>query len=221
VVRPEQPLVLGPPRSLRPPSSPAQGDFINGVGMQMVRLSQARWAGVHEVTQAEYTQLMEKNPSRFPDPSRPVESVSWLQGREFCRALTTLEAKAGRLPTGYIYSLPTEALWIELAAGTLPETGAFNRSYQRWHTAPVGTLPPNPQNLHDVRGNVWEWCLDWADATQNYRLTKGEGWSTDRPIRSPLNASRGMRADQAFWNTGFRCVLVPEASLPVEFRSKR
>lgn len=221
VVREERPLILAPPRQIHPPSTPDQGDFVNGTGMQMIRLHGGRWAGKYEVTQVEYEQVMGSNPSRFRDPSRPVESVSWHEAREFCRKLTAAEASVGRLPPGHVYSLPTESLWHELAAGTLLTNGIFNRNYQRWHTAPAGTLPANPQKLHDVRGNVWEWCLDWADAAKHYRLIKGECWSTERPARSPLNSSRGMRPDQAFWNAGFRCVLVPEDSLPAEFRGQR
>lgn len=221
VAREEQPLILAPPRQIPSPSAPSLGDFVNGTGMQMVRLPAGQWAGKHEVTQAEYTHLMGNNPSRFQDPARPVESVSWLDAREFCQRLTKTEASAGRLPSGHVYSLPTESFWLELAAGTLLTNGVFNGSYQRWHTAPVGTLPANPQNLHDVRGNVWEWCLDWADSAKHYRLLKGDGWSTERPPVSPLNSSRGMRPDQAFWHTGFRCVLVPERSLPPEFQQPR
>ncbi|MBI5801340.1 MAG: SUMF1/EgtB/PvdO family nonheme iron enzyme [Verrucomicrobia bacterium] len=221
IVREEMPLVSAPTRAVLLPSATAQGDFINGTGMQLIRLKGGWWAGKFEVTQSEYEQVMGTNPSRFRDPRRPVESVSWHEAREFCRRLTAAEASAGRLPSGHVYSLPTESLWHDLAAGTLLADGIFNRDNQRWHTAPVGTLPASPQNLHDVRGNVWEWCLDWADAAKHYRLIKGECWFTERPAPSLLNASRGMRPDQAFWNTGFRCVLVPEASLPAEFAVQR
>ena len=163
---------------------------------------------------------MGTNPSRFRDPFRPVECVSWDEAREFCRRLTEAEARAGRLPAGHLYSLPTEAQWNALAAGTPEDTGVFNRANQRWHTAPVGTLPANSQKLHDLRGNVWEWCLDWADAVKHYRLLKGECWCTERPAPTADASHHQMRPDQAFWNTGFRCVLVPKASLPAEFQAR-
>ena len=221
IVREEEPRVPAPPRAYRSPTAPGEGDFVNGTGMPLIRLTTGGWAGQFEVTQAEYEQVMGTNPSRFRDPLRPIECVSWHEAREFCRRLTEQEARAGRLLAGHIYSLPTEAQWNALAASTPEDTGVFNRANQRWHTAPVGTLPANPQKLHDLRGNVWEWCLDWADAAKHYRLLKGECWCTERPAPTADGTHHQMRPDQAFWNTGFRCVLVPKGSLPAEFQERR
>jgi formylglycine-generating enzyme required for sulfatase activity len=218
VTREAVPLSPDPPRPKLTPSSPEEGDFINGLGQTMIRLRSGIWAGKYEVTQAEYETLMAANPSQFRDPARPVECVSWHEAREFCRRLTAGEARAGRLPRDHCYSLPTEARWRELATGARLNDAIHNPRGERWHTAPVGTLGPNPQGLHDTWGNVWEWCLDWADRPRHFRLLMGEAWHTERPGKAVTDARHFMRPDQAFWNTGFRCVLVPKSSLPAEFQ---
>lgn len=218
IARDEVPLLPGPARPVPIPSSPADGNFVNGTGMVMIRVGPVGWAGQCEVSQQEYLHVMASNPSRFRDPVRPVECVSWHDAREFCRRLSRAEAQAGRLPAGHIYTLPTEAIWLELAAGT-DRDAVNNQHNNRWHTAPTGSQSANPQGLHDMRGNVWEWCLEWTDRTRHFRVLRGEAWSTASPATSLAGARQGMRPDQALWNTGFRCVLVPEASLPREFQS--
>ena len=64
--------------------------------------------GVYEVTQEQYEQVMEKNPSSSKSHRNPVDSVSWFDAVEFCKQLSAMpkEKSAGR-----IYRLPTEAEW--------------------------------------------------------------------------------------------------------------
>jgi formylglycine-generating enzyme required for sulfatase activity len=63
--------------------------------------------GKYSITQAQYTAIMGKNPSRFngePDsPERPVENVSWNDAVEFCQRLSEQSGKD--------YRLPSEAEW--------------------------------------------------------------------------------------------------------------
>ena len=73
-----------------------------------VTLTRSFELGVYEVTQAEYEEVMEANPSKFKNPQNPVEMVRWDDAVEFCRKLSELpEEKAA----GYVYRLPTEAEW--------------------------------------------------------------------------------------------------------------
>src|SRR5207248_5920881 len=82
------------------------------------------WLGKYEVTQAEYRQVMNDNPSHFSpsglgkklvldlDTERfPVDKVSWEQAVEFCRVFTEREHSAGALSSDWEYTLPTEAQW--------------------------------------------------------------------------------------------------------------
>src|SRR5262249_36116470 len=127
-----------------------------------------------ETTQAQYQRLMGNNPSLFQDASRPVECVSWNDAVEFCRRLTESEKSAGALPRGVVYRLPTAQEFDEFGGVASPEGGVFSDGDTlRWHTAPVGTLPPNPHGLHDVFGNVWEWCDDWSPDGKRYKIAKG------------------------------------------------
>jgi formylglycine-generating enzyme required for sulfatase activity len=45
-------------------------------------------------------------------------------------------------------------------------------------TAPVGTFPANPYGLHDLGGNVWQWCEDWFDQNQGLHVLRGGAWDS-------------------------------------------
>lgn len=106
----------------------------------------------------------------------PVYWVSWEEAVEFCRRLTERERAANRLPAGHEYRLPTEAEWeYACRAGTTTANYADELDQIAWYggwaagrspggTAgpyTVATKRPNDWGLHDMLGNVWEWCGDW------------------------------------------------------------
>ena len=200
------------------------------------------WMGKYEVTQAEYQAVMGTNPSAFVGPQKPVETVSWTSAMAYCSALTVSETAAGRVPAGYQYRLPTEAEWEYCyRAGTTTEYWfgptiacgqahfAFNydtgSSCSIGQTANVGSYPANPWGLHDVAGNVWEWCLDSWDFTANYpasavsdpyvssgpdRVVRGGSWSSDYDSYDCRAALRSLDFPGDTRNfIGFRVVLAP------------
>jgi serine/threonine protein kinase/formylglycine-generating enzyme required for sulfatase activity len=132
-----------------------------------VRLTKGYWMAQTEVTQGEYQKVMGGNPSRITgSPFLPVDSVSWDQAVAYCRKASEAEHKAGRLPPGYEYRLPTEAEWeYACRAGengdfSVPEqvVWSWERSEGRPHE--VAESEPNAWGLYDMHGNAAEWCLD-------------------------------------------------------------
>ena len=169
-----------------------------------VTFTQGFWMSKYETTQEEYLTVMGDNPSYFTgDLKRPVEQVSWDDANDYCAALTARERAAGRLPTGYVYRLPTEAEWEYCCrAGTTTRFSygddvqylqlrnyAWSITNSGGTTHPVGLRRPNPWGVYDMLGNVWEWCLDWYEiypggsvtdprgpTTGSARVIRGGGW---------------------------------------------
>lgn len=207
--------------------------------------------GTYEVTQQQFEWVMGRNPSRFTtarapelvkdlDTGRlPVENVSWDDAVEFCRRLSALpEARRA----GYLFRLPTEAEWeYACQAGTDSSFhfGNFLNGKEAnvdgrhpwgiWKPGPsirrtviVGSYPANPFGLHDMHGNVWEWCADWyqlnyytqsppqdppGPATGTNRVVRGGGW--DWGAMHARTAARGQREPgHRDHSLGFRVVRV-------------
>jgi formylglycine-generating enzyme required for sulfatase activity len=203
--------------------------------VHQVTLSTPFWMGKYEVTQAEYQSVVGSNPSSFQGanwpnaPSRPVEQVSWNNAVAYCQALTAIEQAAGRVPQGYQYRLPTEAEWeyccragttTEWSTGTSLSTSQGNFDNALGQTAVVGSYAPNAFGLHDMHGNVWEWCLDAYTSYAPGPVT--DPFVNGGPIRVIRIGSWGStafncRSAVRFYSTpgisntygGFRVVLAP------------
>lgn len=180
--------------------------FTNATGMVMVRVGANYWVSKHLVSQGEYQKVIGSNPSRFAGQNHPVDSVSWNDAIGFCSRVTEAERKKGYLPEGCEYTLPTQAQWEAMAAGTPLTQAVTSEKSARNSTAAVGSLPTNNLGLHDVRGNLWEWCLDPQD--QPYRVLRGGAWNTSlevnlRPEFRWYSNGPGERKEIF----GFRCVL--------------
>ena len=167
-------LVLIPPGEFMMGSPASEKDKdLDENPQRRVRITKPFYIGKYEVTQLQYGIVMGKNPSHFKGVSNPVEKVSWDDAVEFCKRLSEKE--------GVTYRLPTEAEWeyacragtttafchgVSLSSGQAnfdgryPCGGAKNGPYRK-KTTPVGTFTPNAWGLHDMHGNLWEWCADW------------------------------------------------------------
>ena len=195
--------------------------------------TQRIWMSRHEITQAQYAALMSNNPSWNQSPSLPVDSVTWEEANLFCRRLTAHEAEAGRMPRGHAYRLPTEAEWENAArsSGTIWDGFPFHTPQESapkyawfspnssFHSHPVGEKQANPWGLHDLAGNVAEWCLDWYGAypfnaavdpkgpvSGLYRVVRG-GSFIDGQTALRVAARNGGLPSQPSRFIGFRVVL--------------
>ena len=143
-----------------------------------VTLTQPFGLGKYEVTQGQWKSVMGTEPwegqsSVQIGEDNPATYVSWDDATEFCKKLTQRES------TGEEYRLPTEAEWeYACRAGTttaysfgddekqLGEYAWFNGNaldVDEKYAHAVGLKKPNPWGLHDMHGNVAEWCSDWYD----------------------------------------------------------
>jgi len=207
-----------------------------------VTLSHGFWMGKYEVTQRDYQALVGTNPSWFTgDTNRPVEQVSWAEAMAYCAKLTETERIGGRLPASYAYRLPTEAEFEYACRGGSTTRFSFGddpgfsqlgehawcRGNSDGTTHPVGKKFSNAFGLHDMHGNVWEWCLDWyADrysggsvvdpigpASGKGRVFRGGGWDyKNAACRSAFRNHAGPA--RTFNYVGFRVVLAPELLEP-------
>jgi formylglycine-generating enzyme required for sulfatase activity len=199
-----------------------------------VTISKPFWVGQTEVTQGQWKTIMGNNPSRFKGGDQlPVERVSWDDAVAFCDKLN--QDYGNILPAGYRYTLPTEAQWeYACRAGTttrfyygddpeyaqLPHHAWFFENSTRT-THPVAEKRANAWSLHDMQGNVSEWCLDYYEAYSGGERTdpKGPQSGAFRVIRGGCyldarwfcrSAFRGgLWYDHPFFTPGFRVALSP------------
>ena len=183
----------------------------------------------YEITQGQWLRLVGKNPSqnasgvsyggKMVGLTNPVEQVNW----DDC------DLWLGRL--GLV--LPTEAQWEHGARGgtTTPRwtglgtdglaraanladqfakqnAGPSTWRYESWDDgykvhAPVGTFAPNPFGLHDVLGNVFEWCRDEYGSYENAPRAR-DGLRSPPATRRRVYRGGSFNSDASFARSGYR-----------------
>ena len=207
------------------------GTFFRGSGEshpdavppQLIAITSPFYMGKYEVTQAQWVRYMDSNPSRHATGGRhPVNGVSWNAIQEYLRKTQT--------------RLPTEAEWEYVCRTGGPEAQSDTPASAAWsHTetadywrerahaidpdsiakfspVPVGLKEPNQWGVHDMLGNVEEWCSDWlgpyptsprpiddprGPRTGEFKVFRGGSWwmslddltATDRNGQSPDSES--------------------------------
>ena len=169
-------------------------------------------------------------------PTHPVCGVSWGDAKAFCQWLTGKERREGRLRATQEYRLPRDWEWSvavgldEPREGTPqskdckvggvypwgtqwpPPSGAGNYSSslncdEYPNTSPVESLGANRYGLHDMGGNVWQWCEDYYDGQGGVRVLRGGSWDRNLPAYLLSSYRNGAPSDLRFGNYGFRVVV--------------
>jgi formylglycine-generating enzyme required for sulfatase activity len=198
-------------------------------------VTQAQWRVVAGYDQI--TKNLDPDPSGFKGDNHPVERVSWEDAQEFCGRLSA--------KMGMNYRLPSEAEWeYACRAGSITpfhfgeiittEVANYNGEYAynngatgvyRQETTEVGIFPANEWGLHDMHGNVFEWCEDdwhenyegapddgsaWIDSgrTNMTKLLRGGSWIFDPG--NCWSASRNSDSCvKSYYDVGFRVCCEP------------
>jgi len=192
-------------------------------------LSKGFWAGKYEVTQGQWKRIVGEFPGMLTagaGDDLPVYTINFAEAEGFCRKLTETAHTSGELPMEWEFRLPTEAQWeYACRAGTTTATSFGDKLSSKQanfqgkpyngaeggpslkRVAKVGSYPANPWGLHDMHGNVFEWCRDWYHA----KLPGG----TDPDLSDKKAASRvrrgGCWADEGWpCRSAFRVRFEPE-----------
>lgn len=157
-------------------------------------ITQSQWRAVAQSNRVK--QDLDSDPSNFKGDDRPVEQVSWEDTVEFCDLISQL--------TGRTYRLPTEAEWeYACRAGTttpfhfgetISDELANYRASKKYGKGVEGESrgktssvyqfnAPNDFGLHDMHGNVWEWCADYWHENYVGAPTNGQAWIEDGDSR--------------------------------------
>ncbi|MBN8625477.1 MAG: SUMF1/EgtB/PvdO family nonheme iron enzyme [Planctomycetes bacterium] len=174
------------------------------------------------------TQYHWRNPGWTQSPRDPVVNVSWFDAVRFCEWKSLRE--------GAKYRLPTEAEWeyaccltslderlrrqaptanigegnTSLDGGVPPDGFTF--------TSPVASFAPNKFGLHDMIGNVWEWCQDWHAASYDSeqivdpqgpdagikRAARGGSWNSTAIEARPTSRAGAAKPQACSYGLGFR-----------------
>jgi formylglycine-generating enzyme required for sulfatase activity len=180
----------------------------------------AFWMAQTPITQAQWRAVagwqkggrdLESDPSEFKGANRPVERVSWHDAQEFCRRLSQR--------TGQRYGLPSEAQWeyacragsttpFHFGATLTPELANYHGNYvygngpkgtYREQTIDVASFPANGWALHDMHGNVYEWCEDHWHESYNFAPGDDQPWLIPAAAHDAPRLLRG-----GSWNCGPR-----------------
>ena len=202
--------------------------FVEASGFKTAA-EQARWAYVVDSDTGKWNRKEGANWRNTASADRrPAVCLSWHDADAFCQWLTEREREAGRMLNSYVYRLPTEAEWEYCCRAGTDDQGAGGLDPTAWHSAnsggqlhKVATKQANAWGLHDMQGNVWEWCRDWYGPYPTvtavdpmgppegaHRVLRGGGWGS--PARDCRAAARlKLKPGAVVSVVGFRVVLAP------------
>jgi len=184
------------------------------VGGRIIELARPIYMGACEVTEAQYAEVMDGNPSRFLGSNLPVQCVSWGDAEEFCRRLSERDGVRCRLPADGEWEYACRAgsvtrfWWGDRAR----DDTAWWGPHMGGRPSPVGQKLANRFGLFDMAGNVREWtrCDPDPDSEgsmrHGYCLRGGPYHEGDWSMASDVRIDYPDRYD-GFNQCGFRVVV--------------
>tara|TARA_B100000686_G_C16795368_1_gene981899 strand:+ start:1533 stop:2285 length:753 start_codon:yes stop_codon:yes gene_type:complete len=174
----------------------------------------------YEVTQNEFINKMNYNPSHFKGENLPVEGVTWKESKKYC----SINGK--RLPTEAEFEYASRAgsqtkyPWGNKIGINNANCIGCGSLWGGTKTAPVGSFHPNAWGLYDMIGNVWEWVYDWYDSKYPNKAIQnnptGPDGGTEKVFRSSswyylpeyssVSSRNSYYPNKPFLGVGFRCV---------------
>ncbi|MBF0401745.1 MAG: formylglycine-generating enzyme family protein [Magnetococcales bacterium] len=188
----------------------------------------AYWLGKYPVTQGVWQQVMGNNPAYFrAGADYPVEQVSWDDVQQFIAKINSMGSDRFRLPTEaeWEYGCRSGGQTERYSGSNEPDSVAWYSDNSNETSHPVGQKAANGLGLHDMSGNVWEWCEDWFDdmayakagpRTRNPlrqndasgdHVLRGGSWS-DQPQYLRATFRDWGRSDYRGYDYGFRLVRI-------------
>jgi hypothetical protein len=162
-----------------------------------------------EVPQELYQTVVGGNPSRNQGPKLPVDSVNWVEAKEFCHHLEWLLARPVRLPTEEEYRAAvgnTSTLDVPAMTWNMDNSGG--------HTQPVATKAANPAGFYDLLGNVAEWLEQPPNSDSDQAPVVGGNAETPVDSIRDLTVTEIAAHDRSRF-TGFRFVVDLDPSAPL------
>lgn len=171
------------------PDSSLRGQkrWTNSLGMKFNSVPETKVLfGIWDVRVKDYAVFAKETQREWPKPNftqtgnEPAVMVSWNDAIAFCDWLTKKEQATGKLSQNKVYRLPTDAEWsAAVGKGKFPWGDTWppplgtanyhkNLTHDKYpHTSPVGSFTANQYGLYDMAGNVYQWCMDWYQASMN------------------------------------------------------
>ena len=165
-------------------------------------------------------------PQNFLEPKKPVTNVRWHSAMAYCGWLSTKTGAYYRLPTEMEWEVAARAGNADAAPGELDDL-AWHKGNSQGRTHEGGEKKPNAFGLHDMLGNLWEYCLEFQSGSEFVPVLRGGCWSTptarilfDRRQNVPLSwFEDDPNLPRSVWwltskdvSQGFRVVCIADAS---------